>query len=303
LQLLRGSGVAGLSGMPKERINTIDGHSISLWRPLLDQSRADLEAYAKQHKLKWVEDPSNQSVAYRRNAIRKQIIPRLEKIQPEAVANLARSAELFSQSQKLLDRLAILDGKEIIQDAQLQAAPLLSLAKKDLPAANNVMRLWLKSNGLAMPSQERLESWWRDLRKVKADSRLEWMHDQKKIYLWRHNLQVVNDGSGRWELRSLPAHSKLRGLPAAWVKQAQDSNQLTFKVRQGSEKIQIRPNTPRKTLKNLFQEADVPPWERHAPLLYINDELVAVAGVGLSYPHLVASGKRVLPEWVQNPVK
>lgn len=303
LQLLRGSGVAGLSGMPKERINTIDGHSISLWRPLLDHSRADLEAYAKQHKLKWVEDPSNQSVAYRRNAIRKQIIPRLEKIQPEAVANLARSAELFAQSQKLLDRLAILDGKEIIQDAQLQVAPLLSLAKQDLPAANNVMRFWLKSNGLAMPSQERLESWWRDLRKVKADSRLEWMHDQKKIYLWRHNLQVINEGSGCWKLRSLPAHSKLRGLPAAWVKQAQDSNQLTFKVREGSEKIQIRPNTPRKTLKNLFQEADVPPWQRHAPLLYINDELVAVAGVGLSYPHLVASGKRVLPEWVQNPVK
>ena len=303
LQLLRGSGVAGLSGMPTERINTIDGHSISLWRPLLGHSRADLEAYAKQHKLKWVEDPSNQSVAYRRNAIRKQIIPRLEKIQPEAVANLARSAELFAQSQKLLDRLAILDGKEIIQDAQLQVPLLLNLAKQDLPAANNVMRFWLKSNGLAMPSQERLESWWRDLRKVKADSKLEWMHDQKKIYLWRHNLQVVNEGSGRWELRSLPAHSKLRGLSAAWVKQAQDSNQLTFKVRQGSEKIQIRPNTPRKTLKNLFQEADVPPWERHAPLLYINDELVAVAGVGLSYPHLLASGKRILPEWVQNPVK
>lgn len=303
LQLLRGSGVAGLSGMPTERINTIDGHSISLWRPLLGHSRADLEAYAKQHKLKWVEDPSNQSVAYRRNAIRKQIIPRLEKIQPEAVSNLARSAELLAQSRKLLDRLAILDGKEIIQDAQLQVPLLLNLAKQDLPAANNVMRFWLKSNGLAMPSQERLESWWRDLRKVKADSKLEWMHDQKKIYLWRHNLQVVNEGSGRWELRSLPAHSKLRGLPASWVKQAQDSNQLTFKVRQGSEKIQIRPNTPRKTLKNLFQEADVPPWERHAPLLYINDELVAVAGVGLSYPHLVASGKRVLPEWVQNPVK
>ncbi len=303
LQLLRGSGVAGLSGMPQERIHTIDGHSITLWRPLLGQSRADLEAYAKQHKLKWVEDPSNQSMAYRRNAIRKQIIPRLEKIQPEAVANLARSAELLAQSQKLLDRLAILDGKEIIQAAQLQVAPLLNLAKQDLSAANNVMRHWLKSHGLAMPSQERLESWWRDLRKVKGDSRLEWMHDQKKIYLWRHNLQVVNEGNGRWELRPLPAHSKLRGLPAAWVKQAQDSNQLTFKVRQGSEKIQIRPNTPRKTLKNLFQEADVPPWERHAPLLYINDELVAVAGVGLSYPHLVASGKRVLPEWVQNPVK
>lgn len=303
LQLLRGSGVTGLSGMPQERIHADGGYSISLWRPLLGQSRADLEAYAKEHKLKWVEDPSNQSLVYRRNAIRKQIIPRLEKIQPEAVANLAKSAELLAQSQKLLDRLATLDGKEIIKDAQLQVTPLLALAKEDLPAANNVMRFWLKLNGLAMPSQERLNAWWRELNNTKADARLEWVHDDQKIYLWRHQLKVVHEESGGWQLRLLPSHSKQLGLPASWVKSAQENNQVRFRVRSGSEKMQIKPNSPRKTLKNLFQEADVPPWERNAPLLYINDELVAVAGVGLSYPHLVASGKRILPEWVQNPVK
>jgi tRNA(Ile)-lysidine synthase len=43
----------------------------------------------------------------------------------------------------------------------------------------------------------------------------------------------------------------------------------------------------------------VPPWERQAPLLYINDELIAVAGVGVSYRHLVLIGKRVLPQWEQ----
>jgi tRNA(Ile)-lysidine synthase len=53
----------------------------------------------------------------------------------------------------------------------------------------------------------------------------------------------------------------------------------------------------RKTLKNLYQEHSVPPWQRQAPLLYIEGELIAVAGVGVSYPHLVAKGKRVLPEW------
>lgn len=303
LQLLRGSGVAGLSGMPQERIHADDGYSILLWRPLLGQSRADLEAYAKEHKLKWVEDPSNQSPVYRRNAIRKQIIPRLEKIQPGAVANLARSAELLAQSQRLLDRLAAIDGKEMIEDGQLQLAPLLALAKEDLPAANNVMRFWLKLNGLAMPSQERLNAWWCDLNNTKVDARLEWVHDEQKIYLWRHRLKVVHEESGEWQLRLLPPQSKQLGLPASWVKSAQESNQVHFRVRSGSEKMQIKPNSPRKTLKNLFQEADVPPWERNAPLLYINDELVAVAGVGLSYPHLVASGKRILPEWVQNPVK
>ena len=302
LQLLRGSGVAGLSSMPASK--TITNHpNITLWRPLLNQSRQELEVYAKEHKLKWIEDPSNQNTKYRRNALRKKIIPALEKIQPEALANIARSAQLLGEAQSLLNRLAQQDGKTIFHEGQLNVVPLLALAERDLPSANNVLRYWLQTQQLAMPSQERLQAWWRDLAKVKTDAKLEWLHDDKKIYLWRGMLQVVDETGGRWILKQLPANSKQLGLPADWIKKAQEGNQISLRERQGSEKIQIKPKTPRKTLKNLYQEADMPPWERKAPLLYINDELIAVAGIGLSYPHLVASGRRVLPEWVQNPVK
>lgn len=302
LQLLRGSGVAGLSGMPASRgISTNPG--ITLWRPLLNQSRQELEAYAKEHKLKWIEDPSNQNTKYRRNAVRKKIIPALKKIQPEALANMARSAQLLGEAQTLLNRLAQQDGKNILYKNQLKVAPLLVLAKEDLPAANNVLRYWLQTQRLAMPSQERLQAWWRDLAQVKADANLGWLHDASKIYLWRGMLQVGNVEGGRWVLKALPANSQQLGLPAAWVKEAQDNNEVSLRERQGSEKIQIKPKTPRKTLKNLYQEADIPPWERQAPLLYINDELIAVAGIGVSYPHLTPTGRRVLPEWVQNPVK
>ncbi|QWE01380.1 tRNA lysidine(34) synthetase TilS [Polynucleobacter sp. JS-Mosq-20-D10] len=301
LQLLRGSGVAGLSGMPLHRTNVKQGDPITLWRPLLNQSRAELEIYAKEHKLKWVEDPSNQNTRYRRNAIRKEIIPRLEKIQPGAIANLSRSATLLAQSQVLLDRLAKQDGKNIFQSNQVKLAPLLDLAKTDQPAANNVMRYWLKLNDLAMPSQERLESWWKDLKAVKLDSSLEWQHDEVSIYLWRSVLQITQCKLGRWVFQNVPARSKLLGLSADWVTSAQEQGLIEERLRQGAEKLQIKPNTPRKTLKNLYQESDTPPWERQAPLLYINDELVAVAGVGMSYPHLVSVGKRVLPAWLEKP--
>ena len=302
LQLLRGSGVAGLSGMPASR-GVSDNPGITLWRPLLNQSRQELEAYAKEHKLKWIEDPSNQNTKYRRNAVRKKIIPELAKIQPEALANMARSAQLLGEAQTLLNRLAEQDGKSILSKNQLKVAPLLVLAKEDLPAANNVLRYWLQTQRLAMPSQERLQAWWRDLAQAKADAKLEWLHDERKIYLWRGMLQVGNVEAGQWVLKTLPANSKQLGFPADWIKHAQENNQISLRDRQGSEKIQIKPKTPRKALKNLYQEADIPPWERQAPLLYINDELIAVAGIGLSYPHLIASGSRVLPEWVQNPVK
>jgi len=297
LQLLRGAGVAGMAGMPNTRtLNNTEG-KITLRRPLLNQSRKELEAYAKAHKLKWIEDPSNQESKYRRNAIRKTILPALEKIQPEAIANLARSAGLLGEAQVLLDRLAAQDSKTIFLKAGLKHKTLMDLAKKDLPAANNVLRYWLKANDLAMPSQERLAAWWRDLNSVKAGAQLEWSHDQKNLRLWRGFLQIEELKTGQWIFKTIPVSSKTPGLPSQWVKEAQENGLIKEKDRSGSEKIQIKANTPRKTLKNLFQENDIPPWQRTAPLLYINGELVAVAGVGVSYPHLVSSGKRVLPEW------
>ena len=297
LQLLRGSGVAGLSGMPANKFIQSGATPITLWRPLLDQGRAELEAYAKEHKLKWIEDLSNQDRKYRRNAIRKDIIPKLEKIQPEAIANLARSASLLSEAQVLLDRLAVQDGKGILTKDGLDLKRLLNLHNSDQAAANNVLRYWLRANELAMPSQERLNSWWRDLVAVKADAQLEWMHDGKAIRLWRGQLQVVSPTSGQWVFKAITPSSQKPGLPAAWVKSAQKEGRITNKTRSGSEKLQTKPNSPRKTLKNLFQEADIPPWQRNAPLLYVDNELIAVAGVGVSHPHLVLSGPRVWPEW------
>jgi tRNA(Ile)-lysidine synthase len=300
LQLLRGAGVAGLSGMPVQRRLGTPAHSITaikLERPLLNHSRQELEAYAKQHKLKWIEDPSNQDTRYRRNALRKHIIPRLEKIQPDAVANLARSAELMADAQTLLDRLAQQDGKSILKENTLSLKILQNLAQQDLPAANNLMRYWLKLNDLAMPSQERLQSWWKDLSGIKADAQLEWQHDGSSIRLWRGILQIAQAQTGQWIFKPVPTNSKAPGLPATFIKAAQEQGQIFMRERQGSEKIQIKPNSPHKSLKKLFQEADVPPWQRQVPLLYIGAELIAVAGVGVSYPHLVASGKRVAPVW------
>jgi len=297
LQLLRGSGVAGLAAMSEVRELKNSSTVIQLWRPLINQSKAELEAYAKANKLKWIEDPSNQNIQYRRNAIRKQIMPRLEKIQADAVAGLARSANVLAEAQSLLDRLAKQDGSTVIVQKGLQVKPLLALAQKDLPAANNLVRYWLKSHGLAMPSQERLASWWKDLAVVKADAQLEWLHDGLRIRLWRGLLQISQAQSGQWLFKKLPARGKTLGLPAKWVEDAQKNGLLTLKPRLGSEKIQIKPNAPRRSLKNLFQEGDIPPWQRQAPLLFIDGELIAVAGIGVSYPHLLATGPRVLPEW------
>jgi len=305
LQLLRGAGVAGLSSMPESRVlatSAEQASSITLWRPLLRLSREELEAYAREHRLKWIEDPSNQSSKYRRNAIRKSVLPKLETIQPGASANLARSAELLAQAQQLLDRLAQQDGKKIHNPASntLKAQPLLALNASDSAAANNVLRYWLKVAGLTMPSHERLQAWWLDLQHARVDAKLEWLHDECSIRLWRGQLQITaaaKPEEGEWTFVPVSAKSTQGGLPAAWIAKSKKAGAVEFRERSGAERLQVTASGPRKTLKNLYQENALPPWERRAPLLYIDGELIAVAGAGVSYPHLVFTGKRMVPEW------
>ena len=69
LQLIRGAGVKGLSSMADF------DDTRKLWRPLLNTSRIDIESYSKQHKLKWIEDESNQNIDFDRNFIRSKVLP------------------------------------------------------------------------------------------------------------------------------------------------------------------------------------------------------------------------------------
>jgi tRNA(Ile)-lysidine synthase len=279
------------------------GKRITLWRPLLEQTREELEAYARRRRLQWVEDPSNQDTIYRRNALRKKILPALCKIQPGAIANLARSAQLLAQTQTLLDRLAQADAKSLMQNGALQIAPLMALQANDLAGANNVLRYWLKQHHLAMPSQERLQAWWQDLSGMRLDQRLHWAHDGQAIRGWRGLLQIDTSVTqqktirGEWIFTPIPPNSKQAGLPWDWYQEALNAKTIETKAREGGERLKIKPNTPSKSLKKLYQEAGVPPWQRNIPLLYINQELIAVEGLGVSQSHLVGHGKRVWPEW------
>ncbi|MBW4968544.1 tRNA lysidine(34) synthetase TilS, partial [Pseudoalteromonas sp. CR1] len=78
-RLLRGAGVRGLAAMPVHR-PLADGHLV---RPLLDASRAELEAYAQQHQLTWIQDPSNADSRFSRNYLRHRVVPVLAERWPQ----------------------------------------------------------------------------------------------------------------------------------------------------------------------------------------------------------------------------
>ena len=76
LQLLRGSGLKGLAGMPE-----FDAKR-KFWRPMLNIKKELIEKYAKVNKIEYIEDESNQDINFDRNFIRKKVLPLIESRYP-----------------------------------------------------------------------------------------------------------------------------------------------------------------------------------------------------------------------------
>jgi len=85
-----------------------------LARPLLDTSRAETTAYCEERGLAWRDDASNEEADFKRNLVRREVIPELEKIHPAAKQNVLRTAALLRDEAELLDSLvdAELAGSE-----------------------------------------------------------------------------------------------------------------------------------------------------------------------------------------------
>ena len=175
LQLLRGSGVRGLSAMPRVK-PFAQGF---LCRPMLDYKKQDILAYAQLHQLQWIEDESNQEESYDRNYLRHTILPQLESRWPAVQENFAKSAELLAESQILLDDMAQADIQSLFvcndqgeqEKDKLLLTPILNLLEcethqqtnsylcqhRELSRVKNVLRYWIHCNQMPLPSKKILE--------------------------------------------------------------------------------------------------------------------------------------------------
>jgi tRNA(Ile)-lysidine synthase len=98
LRLLRGAGTRGLSGIRARRGRFV--------RPLLECRRAELRDYLASRGETFREDTSNDDRSIPRNRLRHELMPRLERFAPGAVAALARCAALAADDERVLDELA-----------------------------------------------------------------------------------------------------------------------------------------------------------------------------------------------------
>ncbi|WP_085697337.1 tRNA lysidine(34) synthetase TilS [Pseudomonas sp. B26(2017)] len=282
-RLLRGAGVRGLSGMPATRAL---GQG-SLVRPLLDVTRSELQAYAQDHGLLWVEDPSNQDRQFSRNYLRHQVIPLLAGRWPQAHASMARSAAHLREAQGLLDELAQIDLAQASMPGGFEWSGLPSLEFAAIAGLSdarqrNALSHWLEPL-TRLPDTDHW-SGWIDLRDAGNDAAPVWRLADGELHrsvgrLWWLSGQWLRTPvvSGSWhDLSSalrLPHNGRVTFIGQTPV------GPLQIRYRQGGEVMDLAGRGHR-DLKRLLNERAVPGFVRgRLPLLFRDEELLAVANL------------------------
>ena len=301
LQLLRTASTAGLAAMPASRAF---GDGLHL-RPLLDFSRGDIEAYADEQQLHWIEDPSNNDTAFDRNYLRSTIMPLLQERWPEVVPQMVTVAGLQSNNLRVLDDMAAIDLANVsaVSRPRFQAfsydiVSMLSLDKLmqlSSPRLLNLLRYWIIQT-VGAPTRKLLSEIETGLVQSQDDanplieySGCQFRKYQGVLYLLRSR-QIEADSqplsmAANWKPSSTRVMSiggvQLRVIrhDVGGIKQSLIDKEFTLRFRRGGERFHTSNRNRSQSLKKLLQEAGVPPWERDAmPLLYHGDELVAVIG-------------------------
>ena len=308
LQLLRGSGVSGMAAMPE----TSDCGKGFQMRPLLGVTRAALKAYARQHALVWIEDPSNRDTAFDRNFLRHRVMPVLHERWPAASASLSRSAAHCAEASELLARQAANDLRAL-QGSQHETVSASGLAALPGARRDNALRAWLKQHTRLSPSTAVLMRIVEDVLNSREDAgpcvhwgRFEVRRYRDDVYCLAQRQAVDTSGELNWTLSdplalpgtggrliATPSHGS--GLRRAAIR----AGGVRIAWRRGGERCHPPGRERHHSLKKLFQEAGIPPWERdRIPLIYLGDELAMVPGLWVCEPFRASAAEDgVVIDW------
>jgi tRNA(Ile)-lysidine synthase len=126
MNFFKGTGIKGLRGISK----TADMMLPNLIRPLLFATRKEIEEFAIENNLSWVEDSSNASDKYTRNYFRNKLIPAIQQVFPEVESNLADNISRFKEVEMLYNQAVQLHKQKLIEEKGNEIhIPVLKLQK------------------------------------------------------------------------------------------------------------------------------------------------------------------------------
>jgi tRNA(Ile)-lysidine synthase len=300
LRLVRGGGLAGLAAMPFCR----DFEPGLLARPLLSLSREQIIAYLQVQQLDWLDDPSNARLDFDRNFLRHRLMPLLAQRWPAIHTTLSRTAGHCREADDLLSGQFREELARLCPQAD--RLDLSAFATRSLAQRHGLMRAWLAQLQAPVPNARQLERLCVELPGAARDRnpRVVWAgvevrryrqwlyfmpclpaHDKQAVIVWPDPCSLELPGNGCLHLTDDPD-----GIPAgSW-----QGGRVEVRYRQGGEYCHGR----HKSLKKLLQEWSVPPWLRdRLPLVYVDDQLLAVAGYGLCCAGTSPGGQGLRISW------
>jgi tRNA(Ile)-lysidine synthase len=297
LHLVRGAGVAGLAAM--------SGHTAfadgMLARPLLDTSRASLEAYARAQALEWIEDPSNTDESLRRNFLRHTVLPQLRARWPAVEEALARCAQHADEARGLLDEIGLADLAPADTADGLDITVLRSLSPARL---HNALRCWFRRDHWPAPDTQQLAALTALLQGEPATRHGILRIGPVEVHRYRDRLMqlpvlaaIPDDLHLDWRLTTrlaLPAGGELAALPAEGegIAARWAGAPMTVRFREGGERCRLPGRDHSQRVKKLLQARGVPPWQRERlPFLYHDEALVAVADLWVCEPYACRPGE------------
>jgi tRNA(Ile)-lysidine synthase len=322
LQLLRGSGTAGLSGMDAANSapELLGNPDLVMARPLLPVSREALEAYVKAYDIAYIDDESNTDPRYARNALRLQVMRALALAFPGFQERFARSAAHAQSAQRMLTELAAQDLAGCLVDDTIDVAKLRAMS---IDRVQNLLRHWFATRSLRMPSTAWLAEMVTQLVEARPDAQLLVTHPDCHIRRHRDRLHItpkLDDLAGmrdpddegvivrhaqafRWQGEreiafpdyggALHFDEVEQGIDPGWLR----ARALLIDFRKGGEKLKLAENRPTRSLKYHYQACDVPAWERtRLPIVSAGAELLFAAGIGMDCHH-VGAGPGIVFRW------
>ncbi len=280
-RMLRGSGVAGLAGMPASRVLGAG----RLVRPLLHLERSELEHWAQAAGLSWTDDPSNTDERFDRNFLRHRVLPLVRSRWPGLNRRLCHTADACAESETLNRKLAALQWQSLGGEwERLSTSGLKALSAVE---QKNLIRWWVRERGFQPPSVGDWRQSLHDLLFAREDREPELRAEGFSLRRFQGDLYLVIEKLplpqvpmalepgpsrrwGEWSLKLEPVANP-KSLPPP----------IRIFTRQGGERIRFHPDGPSRSLKKWLQELRVPPWERaRLPLVFAGSdgaaELIAV---------------------------
>jgi len=310
LRLLRGTGADGLSGIAVRR-SLGQG---DIYRPLLSFTRQELEQFAMQYQLSWVNDESNSDVAYDRNYLRQQVMPLLEQRWPEFSRRWQLTAANMTSRNYQFDSYVNVQIENL--DSRAERIGFSIDIRRLLVLADDVkyewLRVWFRKVCLQVPGHAAITAIVQQCRAERSDSLIEerWGNIVSRVFQQRlyaftladwQLLQQGTDVSSEYTWRDgliVPACSLMQ-VRLEFVPQVESAGCIradlaTFHIefRKGGERFHPHNRNHSQTLKKLFQENNVEPWWREKmPLIYVGHELIAVANKWVGKQYLALDGE------------